>query len=47
MKKVKLISMCISEEILEKAKAKAKANGLSLSAYIRQLIAKDLRSEEK
>lgn len=46
MKKAKLISICISEEMLEKAKVKGKANGLSLSAYIRQLIAKDLRGEK-
>lgn len=43
---MKLMSFKISDEMLEKAKAKAKANGLSLSAYVRQLIAKNLREEE-
>ena len=43
---MKLISMCMPEDILAKAKEKAKSNGLNLSAYIRQLIAKDLKEEK-
>lgn len=43
---MKMISMCMPEDLLAKAKEKAEANGLNLSAYIRQLIAKDLREEK-
>lgn len=43
--KMKLISINIGIQMLEKARKKAKSNGLSLSAYIRQLIAKDLKEE--
>ena len=43
---MKLINMQIDEKMLEKARKKAKSNGLSLSAYIRYLIAKDLKEEK-
>ena len=42
---MKLISLCIGSKMLERAKEKAESNGLSLSAYIRQLIARDLKEE--
>ena len=42
---MKLISFYINVKMLNSAKDKAESNGLSLSAYIRQLIARDLKEE--
>lgn len=38
----KIISLQIEEELLKKAKARAKSLGLSFSAYVRFLVAKEL-----
>jgi len=45
MKKKKTLTVYLEDEILEKLKEKAKKNALSISSYVRSLIAKDL--EEK
>ena len=42
---MKLISFYINVKMLNSAKEKAESNGLSLSAYIRWLIARDLKEE--
>lgn len=38
----KIVSLQIEEELLKKAKARAKSLGLSFSAYVRFLVAKEL-----
>jgi predicted HicB family RNase H-like nuclease len=45
MKKEKDILIRVNEELKNKAIEKAKKQGLSLSAYIRTLIIKDLNHE--
>lgn len=43
---MKLISLKIGVKMLNDLREKAEENGLSVSAYIRQLIAKDLREDK-
>lgn len=41
------IILAIDEELKEKIKKKAKENGLSISAYLRMLMIKEVRNDEK
>ena len=40
------IILAIDEELKEKKKKKAKENGLSLSAYLRMLVIKEVQNEK-
>lgn len=40
------IILAIDEELKEKIKKKAKENGLSLSAYLRMLMIKEVQNEK-
>ena len=40
------IILAIDEELKEKNKKKAKENGLSISAYLRMLMIKDVQNEK-
>jgi antitoxin component of RelBE/YafQ-DinJ toxin-antitoxin module len=46
-KDTKLISLQVDKEFLDKAKKRAKSIGLTLSAYFRICVAKDLQAAEK
>ena len=46
-KDTKLISLQADKEFLDKAKKRAKSIGLTLSAYFRICVAKDLQAAEK
>lgn len=41
------IIIAIDEELKEKVKKKAKENGLSISAYLRMLMIKEVQKNEK